>query len=96
MFEKRKNWQFGEWMWGSWGWAGLKFWGIGDCESGVGAVGFCSLILLCPHFSLYLRYAPVPLQSGSLGPDYYFHLFFEVVDSISFHQSFTILLCFRN
>ena len=22
MFEKRKNWQFGEWMWGSWGWAG--------------------------------------------------------------------------
>lgn len=43
MFEKRKICQFGEWMWGSWGWAGLKFWGIGDWESGVGAVDYESL-----------------------------------------------------
>ena len=66
MFEKRKIWQFGEWMWGIWGWVGLKFWGIGDWESGVGAVDYQSLGGCGSGFSLYLRYAAVPLQSGSL------------------------------
>lgn len=65
MFEKRKIWQFGEWMWGSWAWAGLKFWGIGDLESGVGAVDYESLCSCGSGFSLYLRFAAVPLQSGS-------------------------------
>jgi hypothetical protein len=32
---------------------------------GVGAVGFNSRMICCSGFSLYLRYAAVPLQSGS-------------------------------
>lgn len=42
-----------------------KMWDLEDWGVGVGAVNFSSLLSFSSGFSLYLRCAAVPLQSGS-------------------------------